>query len=189
MDVTCFLQPFSRSNHRNMFFGGYGYSNQQQNSPPSPTRASVWGSAYSPFRNTNMALPDITLSETLPLTNGDEVRRTLNREDSSKDSTLSFDLVDRDEKGATNPSWRLRGFRVDVIRGGCSIVKRKFGLWRPDLCQACPTFGGGCPGFGPALPRSRPAAGLLIKSHVSSAINPLPSAELSVDTCVPRVLR
>lgn len=39
-----------RNNYRNMFFAGYGYSNQHQNSPPSPTRSSVWGSIYSPFR-------------------------------------------------------------------------------------------------------------------------------------------
>ncbi|KAG9428131.1 centrosomin isoform X1 [Apis mellifera carnica] len=63
-----------RNNYRNMFFAGYGYSNQHQNSPPSPTRSSVWGSIYSPFRNTNMPLQDITMSQTLPLMNGANVR-------------------------------------------------------------------------------------------------------------------
>lgn len=53
-----------------MFFGGYVYGNQNQNGPPSPTRGSIWGSAYSPFRNTNMPLQDITMSQTLPLTYG-----------------------------------------------------------------------------------------------------------------------
>ncbi|KAF7408494.1 hypothetical protein HZH66_003031 [Vespula vulgaris] len=53
-----------------MFLGGYVYGNQNQNSPPSPARGSIWGSAYSPFRNTNMPLQDITMSQTLPLTNG-----------------------------------------------------------------------------------------------------------------------
>ncbi|KOC62941.1 Centrosomin [Habropoda laboriosa] len=57
-----------------MFFAGYGYSNQHQNSPPSPTRASVWGSIYSPFRNTNMPLQDITMSQTLPLMIGTNAR-------------------------------------------------------------------------------------------------------------------
>ncbi|XP_076239387.1 phosphodiesterase 4D interacting protein centrosomin isoform X2 [Calliopsis andreniformis] len=63
-----------RNNYRNMFFAGYGYSNQHQNSPPSPTRASVWGSVYSPFRTTSMPLQDITMNQTLPLTNGTNPR-------------------------------------------------------------------------------------------------------------------
>ncbi|XP_017766897.1 PREDICTED: centrosomin isoform X1 [Eufriesea mexicana] len=63
-----------RNNYRNMFFAGYGYSNQHQNSPPSPTRSSVWGSIYSPFRNTNMPLQDITMSQTLPLMKGANAR-------------------------------------------------------------------------------------------------------------------
>ncbi|KOX75696.1 hypothetical protein WN51_12023 [Melipona quadrifasciata] len=40
-----------RNNYGEMFFAGYGYSNQHQNSPPSPTRASIWGSIHSPFKN------------------------------------------------------------------------------------------------------------------------------------------
>ncbi|CAL7951388.1 unnamed protein product [Xylocopa violacea] len=52
-----------RNNYRNMFFAGYGYSNQNQNNPPSPTRSSVWGSVYSPFRNTNLSLQDITMGQ------------------------------------------------------------------------------------------------------------------------------
>ncbi|XP_053980888.1 centrosomin isoform X1 [Hylaeus volcanicus] len=59
-----------RNNCRNMFFAGYGYSNHQQNSPSSPTRTSVWGTVYSPFRSTTMTMPDISMSQTLPLTNG-----------------------------------------------------------------------------------------------------------------------
>ncbi|XP_066596045.1 centrosomin-like isoform X3 [Prorops nasuta] len=50
-----------------MFFGGH-YSAQTQNSPPSPIRNSVWGSAYSPFKN--MPLQDLTMNETLRLTKG-----------------------------------------------------------------------------------------------------------------------
>ncbi|XP_043663941.1 interaptin isoform X4 [Vespula pensylvanica] len=60
----------SKTHQRKMFLGGYVYGNQNQNSPPSPARGSIWGSAYSPFRNTNMPLQDITMSQTLPLTNG-----------------------------------------------------------------------------------------------------------------------
>ncbi|XP_015438709.1 PREDICTED: centrosomin isoform X2 [Dufourea novaeangliae] len=63
-----------RNNYRNMFFAGYGYSNQHQNSPPSPARASVWGGVYSPFRNTNMSLQDITMNSTMQMTNGTNAR-------------------------------------------------------------------------------------------------------------------
>ncbi|XP_043252265.1 centrosomin isoform X1 [Colletes gigas] len=63
-----------RNNYRNMFFAGYGYSNQQQNSPPSPTRTNVWGTVYSPFRNSSMSLHDITMSQTIPLMNGTNAR-------------------------------------------------------------------------------------------------------------------
>ncbi|XP_076160987.1 phosphodiesterase 4D interacting protein centrosomin isoform X2 [Ptiloglossa arizonensis] len=64
-----------RNNYRNMFFAGYGYSNQQQqNSPPSPTRTNVWGAVYSPFRNTTMPLQDITMNQTLALPNGANAR-------------------------------------------------------------------------------------------------------------------
>ncbi|XP_076687404.1 phosphodiesterase 4D interacting protein centrosomin isoform X6 [Andrena cerasifolii] len=63
-----------RNNYRNMFFAGYGYSNQHHNGSPSSTRASVWGGVYSPFRNTTMPLQDITMNQTLPLTNGTNAR-------------------------------------------------------------------------------------------------------------------
>ncbi|XP_043524063.1 centrosomin-like isoform X2 [Frieseomelitta varia] len=63
-----------RNNCGSMFFAGYGYSNQHQNSPPSPTRSSIWGSIHSPFKNTNMPLQDFTMSQTLPLMNGVNAR-------------------------------------------------------------------------------------------------------------------
>ncbi|XP_012286950.1 centrosomin isoform X2 [Orussus abietinus] len=56
-----------------MFFG-YGYSGHNQTSPTSPTRTSVWGSAFSPFRNTNMPLQDITMSQTLPVMKGNQAK-------------------------------------------------------------------------------------------------------------------
>ncbi|XP_051158817.1 centrosomin-like isoform X5 [Leptopilina boulardi] len=57
-----------------MFFGGIGYSSQNQNNLQSPTKISIWGSALSPFRNTNMPLQDITMNQTLPLVNGTSVK-------------------------------------------------------------------------------------------------------------------
>ncbi|KAI4503280.1 hypothetical protein M0802_001502 [Mischocyttarus mexicanus] len=73
----------SKTHQRKMFLGGYVYGNQNQNNPPSSARGSIWGSAYSPFRNTNMPLQDITMSTTLPLTNG------TNSKSSGKNSPVS----------------------------------------------------------------------------------------------------
>ncbi|XP_032453155.1 centrosomin isoform X6 [Nasonia vitripennis] len=52
-----------------MFFSNFGYSSNP-NSPPSPTKGSLWGSAYSPFRNTNLPLPNVTMDQTIPMVNG-----------------------------------------------------------------------------------------------------------------------
>ncbi|XP_014605591.1 PREDICTED: centrosomin isoform X2 [Polistes canadensis] len=60
----------SKTHQRKMFLGGYVYGNKSQNNQPSSARGSIWGSAYSPFRNTNMPLQDITMGTTLPLANG-----------------------------------------------------------------------------------------------------------------------
>ncbi|XP_050453761.1 CDK5 regulatory subunit-associated protein 2 isoform X4 [Cataglyphis hispanica] len=55
-----------------MLLGGCRYSTQNQNVPS--TKTSSW-SPYSPFRNTNnMPLQDITMSQTMPLTNGGNTR-------------------------------------------------------------------------------------------------------------------
>ncbi|XP_015190024.1 PREDICTED: myosin-11 isoform X2 [Polistes dominula] len=73
----------SKAHQRKMFLGGYVYGNQNQNNQPSSARGSIWGSAYSPFRNTNMPLQDITMSTTLPFVNG------TNSKSSGKNSPVS----------------------------------------------------------------------------------------------------
>ncbi|XP_018044859.1 PREDICTED: centrosomin isoform X5 [Atta colombica] len=50
-----------------MLLGGCRYSIQSQNVPS--TRTGAWG-PYNSFRNTNVPLQEITMSQTLPLTNG-----------------------------------------------------------------------------------------------------------------------
>ncbi|XP_058799122.1 centrosomin isoform X2 [Phymastichus coffea] len=42
-----------------MFFSGFGYSNSAPSSPPSPGKGSLWGSVYSPFKNTNTPIPKL----------------------------------------------------------------------------------------------------------------------------------
>ncbi|XP_070158297.1 centrosomin isoform X4 [Polyergus mexicanus] len=55
-----------------MLLGGCRYSTQSQNVPS--TKTSIWGPC-SPFRNTNnMPLQDITMSQTMPLTNSGNIR-------------------------------------------------------------------------------------------------------------------
>ncbi|XP_043499142.1 centrosomin isoform X2 [Polistes fuscatus] len=73
----------SKTHQRKMFLGGYVYGNKNQNNQPSSARGSIWGSAYSPFRNTNMPLQDITMGTTLPLANG------TNSKSSGKNSPVS----------------------------------------------------------------------------------------------------
>ncbi|XP_024871889.1 centrosomin isoform X1 [Temnothorax curvispinosus] len=68
-----------------MLLGGCRYSIQSQNVPSTRT-GGAWG-PYNSFRNTNMPLQDITLSQTLPLTNGENTRAYGENSSEDKDGT------------------------------------------------------------------------------------------------------
>ncbi|XP_077255106.1 phosphodiesterase 4D interacting protein centrosomin isoform X4 [Temnothorax americanus] len=80
-----------------MLLGGCRYSIQSQNVPSTRT-GGAWG-PYNSFRNTNMPLQDITLSQTLPLTNGENTRAYGENSSEDKDGTTMARSGDGGEGG------------------------------------------------------------------------------------------